>query len=91
MKEEAQKFECGARCQLKEAGQARGEVKYIGQIPEIGEGWFIGVKLDEPFGKNNGSAKGTQYFECMDKYGVFVRPDKVEQGDFPELDLDDEI
>jgi len=26
----------------------------VGMIPELGEGWWIGIQLDEPFGKNNG-------------------------------------
>lgn len=80
----------GARCKLLELNH-RGEIKYVGPIPEIGEGYFIGIKLDEPFGKNNGSVKGKSYFECAEGYGLFVRPNKVEQGNFPELDLDDEI
>jgi tubulin-folding cofactor B len=33
----------------------------------------------------------TEFFKCGKNYGVFVRPNKVEMGDFPELDLDDEI
>jgi len=39
----------------------------------------------------NGSFKGVWYFSCQNAYGTFQRPEKVEIGDFPELDLDDEI
>ena len=79
----------------------RGEVRFIGQIQNIQEGFWIGVKLDEPYGKNDGTlifnncldnifrCKGTKYFECEEKYGLFVRPDKIEVGDFPEEDLMD--
>jgi len=35
--------------------------------------------------------KGIVYFDCPDNYGIFARPNKVQAGDFPELDLDDEI
>ncbi len=72
-------------------------------IPELGEGWWIGIKLDEPFGKNDGKyqkwytsnefldrAKGVKYFDCFANYGIFVRPNKAIMGDFPELGLDDE-
>eukprot|EP01016_Furgasonia_blochmanni_P055210 TRINITY_DN919_c0_g1_i4.p1 TRINITY_DN919_c0_g1~~TRINITY_DN919_c0_g1_i4.p1 ORF type:complete len:190 (+),score=52.59 TRINITY_DN919_c0_g1_i4:511-1080(+) len=91
MKDLADKIKVGDRCKLKEA-DVRGEVKFIGKVPEIAEGYFVGVKLDEPMGKNNGSIKGTKYFDCPEKYGLIVRPDKIEVGDFPEIDLlDDEI
>jgi tubulin-folding cofactor B len=90
MKEDAQKFEIGKRCQLLQPGKPRGEIAYVGPAPEVSEGWFVGVKLDEPFGNSNGTVKGTQYFECLDNYGSFLRPDKVEQGNFPELDFDSE-
>lgn len=42
------------RCQLTEL-KRRGEVKYVGKVPELGEGYFVGVKLDEPFVNSNGS------------------------------------
>ena len=37
-------------------------------------------------GKNDGSVKGQRFFECPDKYGGFLRPDKLMVGDYPELD-----
>jgi tubulin-folding cofactor B len=88
MKDLAQQFHIGARCQLK-GNENRGVIKYIGTVIEAGEGWWIGVRLDEPLGKHDGSTGGTKYFDCPPKYGIFARPDKVEEGDFPELDLDE--
>lgn len=39
--------------------------------------------------------EGVQYFTCRAKHAVFIRPEKVTIGDFPEEDLlddsDDEI
>jgi len=88
MREEAQVLQVGSRCQVKESG-FRGVIKYVGTVSESAEGWWVGVKLDEPLGKNDGSTGGTKYFDCPMKYGLFLRPDKVEQGDFPEEDLDE--
>ena len=37
----------------------------------------MGVELDDPEGKNDGSCEGTPYFECPADHGVFVRPENV--------------
>lgn len=79
----------GARCRLlPDSDHRRGTIQYVGDIPEIpgGIGAWIGVTLDEPTGKNDGSVKGKRYFECQPNFGVFVRSERVEVGDFPVLD-----
>ncbi|KAF8647585.1 hypothetical protein AX16_006607 [Volvariella volvacea WC 439] len=84
----------GARCEVEssEPGLSkRGTVRYYGST-KFASGKWVGVEYDEPFGKNDGSVNGEQYFSCRQNYGVFVRPDKVKVGDFPpeELSLDEE-
>jgi tubulin-folding cofactor B len=76
---------------LPESDARRGTVSFTGLVPEIpGIGAWIGVTLDEPTGKNDGSVKGKRYFECGNNCGVFVRPERCEAGDFPVLDEFDE-
>lgn len=76
---------------LPEADARRGTVSYTGLVPEIpGIGAWVGVTLDEPTGKNDGSVKGKRYFQCGSNCGVFVRPERCEAGDFPVLDEFDE-
>ena len=76
---------------LPESDARRGTVSFTGLVPEIpGIGAWIGVTLDEPTGKNDGSVKGKRYFECGSNCGVFVRPERCEAGDFPVLDEFDE-
>ena len=77
----------GSRCKLTTG--ARGEVCYVGKIMDLGHGYFVGVRLDEPYGDSNGIIKGVKYFEASDKYAIFVRPNGLEIGDFPVLDIDD--
>jgi tubulin-folding cofactor B len=76
---------------LPESDARRGTVSYLGLVPEIpGIGFWVGVTLDEPTGKNDGTVKGKRYFECGNNCGVFVRPERCEAGDFPPLDMGDE-
>jgi tubulin-folding cofactor B len=82
-------FEIGARCEV-QPGSRRGVVAWKGENALIGNGAWLGVRLDEPLGKSDGTVgkkeKQVRLFECAANHGVFVRPDKCIVGDFPELD-----
>ena len=82
-----------ARCHLFNEPHRRGRVAFVGQADALpgppGAPW-IGVALDEPTGKNDGSVKGERYFQCERNQGAFVRADRVIIGDFPVLPLDED-
>lgn len=48
-------------------------VRFVGET-SFSSGEWLGVELDVPEGKNNGSIQGRKYFECEDRYGIFLRP-----------------
>ena len=54
-------------------------IMYIGRVPEIAPGYWIGVQFPEKHGKNNGSINGVRYFECPADHGGFVRPNRIEK------------
>uniref|UniRef100_A0A3P9GYX6 Kinesin family member 13Bb n=1 Tax=Oryzias latipes TaxID=8090 RepID=A0A3P9GYX6_ORYLA len=56
-----------------------GTVRYVGPT-DFAKGTWIGVELEVPAGKNDGSVGGKQYFRCNPGYGVLVRPDRVTRG-----------
>nr|XP_044987857.1 kinesin-like protein KIF13B isoform X2 [Jaculus jaculus] len=56
-----------------------GIVRYIGPT-DFQEGTWIGVELDLPSGKNDGSIGGKQYFKCNPGYGLLVRPGRVRRA-----------
>jgi len=52
-----------------------------------GVGAWVGVRLDEPTGKNEGEVGGKRYFDAEGRNrGVFVRPERVEVGAFEVVD-----
>ncbi|XP_014272429.1 dynactin subunit 1 isoform X4 [Halyomorpha halys] len=54
----------------------QGEVAYVGSTM-FASGKWIGIILDEPKGKNNGTIQGKAYFHCKDNYGMFVRQSQL--------------
>jgi len=87
-------IEVGKRCRIGKEDGRRGIVRFVGEIAGLGGGKeagcrWVGVELDEPVGRNDGSAKveiaggrteEKRIFECKEKFGVFARPEKVECG-----------
>lgn len=70
----------GDRCQV--AGATPSDAVRVGTVAFIGpvhwaQGLWVGVKFDQPLGKNDGSVKGTRYFECEPNHGSFVKPTSV--------------
>jgi hypothetical protein len=52
--------------------QQRGVVKFVG-VTDFSPGEWIGVVLDKPEGKNNGTVKDKFYFDCPAMHGLFCR------------------
>jgi len=78
-------FPIEGRCEV-DPGARRGTILHSGYIINT-KGIWIGVRLDEPQGNNDGTKDGKRYFECPGaKYGIFAKPQNVTVGDFPELD-----
>ena len=71
-------------CKIKEGdrvlvdpGNRKAEVRFVGKIPEIGKGYWVGVQYDDPVGRNDGSVKGRRCFECTHDFGGFLRPNHI--------------
>ncbi|GAO14210.1 hypothetical protein UVI_02001570 [Ustilaginoidea virens] len=83
-------IQVGKRCRVGGEDTRRGVVKFVGEVQEIpnGIGQWVGVHLDEPVGKNDGSIDGHRYWGSPSpmKHGVFVRPERVEIGHYPPMD-----
>uniref|UniRef100_M4B8Q9 Uncharacterized protein n=1 Tax=Hyaloperonospora arabidopsidis (strain Emoy2) TaxID=559515 RepID=M4B8Q9_HYAAE len=87
----------GARCELLSSrpgeslrtrnAKRYGEIAYIGKIDGLPDDGWIGVRLDKPLGKGDGSFQGTRYFDCEPLHGAIVRPERVNTaGEFPVLE-----
>ncbi|BHF81555.1 CAP-Gly domain-containing linker protein 4 [Sparganum proliferum] len=48
-----------------------GHLRYCGPVC-FASGIWVGVELDEAYGKNNGTVNGVQYFDCAAKHGIFA-------------------
>lgn len=64
-------------------------VRFVGPT-QFSTGIWVGLELNTPDGKNNGSVQGVEYFTCEQEgnYGVFVRPSILEKEATPvQLDV----
>jgi len=52
----------------------KGTVKFLGGV-EFSPGVWVGVELEKPRGRNDGSVDGVEYFSTKPNYGVFI-PEK---------------
>eukprot|EP00607_Mallomonas_marina_P002242 CAMPEP_0182438218 /NCGR_PEP_ID=MMETSP1167-20130531/85603_1 /TAXON_ID=2988 /ORGANISM="Mallomonas Sp, Strain CCMP3275" /LENGTH=559 /DNA_ID=CAMNT_0024631469 /DNA_START=22 /DNA_END=1698 /DNA_ORIENTATION=+ len=66
-----QKIELGTRITTI-ANSKKGVVRFIGDT-QFASGEWIGVELDAPDGKNDGSVADVRYFQCAVNHGVFVK------------------
>eukprot|EP00730_Choanoeca_flexa_P004721 TRINITY_DN11783_c0_g1_i1.p1 TRINITY_DN11783_c0_g1~~TRINITY_DN11783_c0_g1_i1.p1 ORF type:complete len:1320 (+),score=353.99 TRINITY_DN11783_c0_g1_i1:92-3961(+) len=66
----------GRRCKVM-GYDAEGTVRFVGKHV-IKQNDRVGVELDGPCGRNNGTVKGHAYFVCKPLHGVLVVPHKVE-------------
>ncbi|XP_032869740.1 kinesin-like protein KIF13A isoform X4 [Amblyraja radiata] len=55
-----------------------GTIRYVGAV-DFSAGLWVGVELDTPAGKHQGSIHGKEYFRCDPSCGVFVRPNRLLQ------------
>ena len=73
-------------------GARRGTIKFVGYLGRgphtYADGYvepaavWIGVLLDNPEGKNDGTFNGKRFFEATQGFGGFFRPQFVEVGEF---------
>uniref|UniRef100_A0A5F9DPT5 CAP-Gly domain containing linker protein family member 4 n=1 Tax=Oryctolagus cuniculus TaxID=9986 RepID=A0A5F9DPT5_RABIT len=59
-------------------GQRVGTVRFFGTT-NFAPGYWYGIELEKPHGKNDGSVGGVQYFSCSPRYGIFAPPSRVQR------------
>ncbi|XP_045473186.1 restin homolog isoform X4 [Harmonia axyridis] len=73
-------YKLGDRVIIKSSqGSKVGTVRFIGYT-EFAAGEWVGVELDDPRGKNDGSVEGKRYFTCQPNFGLFAPIGKVSKS-----------
>ncbi len=68
--QQAARIELGDRCEI---GGYKGEVVFLGdEVEGLPGGYWVGIRYDEPVGKNDGTVKG-QVYGCRGSDGCGVR------------------
>jgi len=52
-------------------GVLTGRIRFLGNT-DFAPGYWAGLELDEPMGKNDGVVAGKRYFWCPNYYGLFA-------------------
>ncbi|KAG7691536.1 hypothetical protein KL951_005373 [Ogataea haglerorum] len=76
----AELFRVGQSCEVLSGNTSKsGVIKFVGKVDEIDNGKciWVGVELELPLGKNDGSLKGKRFFDCEKNHGCFVKPSKI--------------
>lgn len=89
----SKRYPIGSRCQItspsSQSEPLRGTLRFVGPVTfDHKFPYWLGVELDEPIGKNDGSVDGHRYFTCPPSRGMFVQPSRIEIGDFPATDFE---
>ncbi|KAH9286981.1 CAP-Gly domain-containing linker protein 1 [Echinococcus granulosus] len=67
-------LQVGNRVQV--SGSRVGTVRFIGPT-DFAAGEWVGIELDEPLGKNDGTVMGRRYFTCKPNHGLFSAASKI--------------
>eukprot|EP00873_Tetraselmis_striata_P009555 jgi/Tetstr1/429819/TSEL_019686.t1 len=65
-------FQLGDQVIVGNRRRLRGTIRYYGPTL-FAEGEWVGMELEVPEGKNDGTVKGIHYFECKPNCGLFVK------------------
>ena len=69
------RMQVGTRVKV-QSKEGEGTVRFIGETG-FKEGEWIGIEMDLPVGKHDGTVEGYQYFTCAEAHGLMVRREKV--------------
>ncbi|CAH2062374.1 unnamed protein product, partial [Iphiclides podalirius] len=67
--------------------EVKGSIAYVG-YPTFASGKWVGIVLDEPKGRHNGTLRGHAYFRCEENYGLFVRQSQLQLLDGDDNPMD---